>query len=81
MVFGEMGVASEKFERSRNFPLSLRIKDFRFWHDNKEKICEWLNDNTCRDSTAETIRDIIERGWIITFESEEVLAWFVMRWG
>ena len=51
----------------------LMTADYKWWCDNEIDILKWMDDNLQYGSNQQT-------GIIISFNSEEELSWFLLRW-
>lgn len=56
-----------------NSPM-LVVGDFQWWHNNRRELEEWMKDNLPRG-----LQHL--QGMVITFDSEEDRAMFLLRWG
>lgn len=49
------------------------IKDYRWWNDNVDEIDDWLDHSGLRTGFR-------HEGMVLTFESQEDMALFLLRW-
>ena len=51
----------------------LVIEDYAWWHDNHYDITDWMCENLPRGEEH-------QQGMMLTFDTEEQRAWFLLRW-